>query len=179
LAGGFLEQPWLETLPVFVTKETIARDWLKINPTGISERLGPPDVRIRFSTYLTPAWFRWRLFPEFLDPNFEWDNRPLYSPNEAARLCGLNRKPTLSRLKPVALFLWGPTEVRVQLFREVDCINLRRSIASGKVRVQTRSKVAPVFGAGVFPAMHCWNDDREDERIKLARREGEFFANLI
>ena len=93
----------------------------------------------------------------------------------------IESQANVERLTPVALFQWGPTEVRVQLFRERDCINLRRSIAAGRIKVQTRSLKAPVFGAHLSEPRHVFASDQsaEQQRVSIARRESEFWARMI
>jgi hypothetical protein len=96
--------------------------------SGIQSLDGLPDAG-----FLTEAWFRWRLFPDCIDPDFEAkDNKPLYSINEAAKLCGLNRYAAERRLIAVALLQWGHCGFRLKLFREKDCVNLRRQSKTEK-----------------------------------------------
>lgn len=124
------------------------------------------------------TWFRWRVFPDSIDPDFVDDGKPLYSINEAAKLCGLNRLPAERRLTAVALLQWGHCGFRLKLFREKDCLNLRRRIKNQEIKVQARSCVRPKFNAYLSDARHSWSSDQviEQQRIENLQSVPKFWA---
>jgi hypothetical protein len=165
-------------LPILLSRHTCAR-WFCTNTRSIRNRLGPADAQIRYGAADTEAWLRWRVYNDCLeDPNFEPSKRPLYTLAEAARLVGITRRVMEGRLRPIALLECGHRDLHIPLFRERDCINLRKAISVGEVKIQKRSLNRPILGAYLSGAYHPWAEDLavEQKRIKEVRSEPAFWS---
>jgi hypothetical protein len=164
--------------PVFIGIRYASRA-LGIWTGGVESRLGAPDALLRFGARDQNAWLQARI-----ENVIQRTESPiiLYGRQEARRIVGISVRAAQRILNDDAGIAWFPGfgGQMHPLFHEEQLREIRRDIAAGKVRVQTRSKKAPVFGAGQFPARHCLAEQAAEQlRIARARREAEFWANLV
>jgi hypothetical protein len=165
--------------PIFVGVRFCARE-LGCWYGAVEKHLGKPDAILRFGARDQKAWLEKRI--DHILPRAE---APLilYGRVEARRFVGISIRAS-QRILPDSLavaFFPGFGGVMHPLFLESQLSEIRRSIASGRTRVQRRSLKAPKFQACISPARHCWNDDQsaEDKGVANARRESEFWSRMI
>jgi hypothetical protein len=163
--------------PIFVGIRYCARK-IGVWHGSIEKHLGSPDALLRFGARDQKAWIEKRIdhiLPRTETPVILWGRR------EATQFVGITTR-TAQRILPDSLavaFFVGFAGRLHPLFHEEQLRQIRRDIAAGGIKVQTRSKKSPVFGAGQFPARHCLNHDDENSRIANARRESEFWSKML
>jgi hypothetical protein len=105
----------------------------------------------------------------------------LWSLPESARRIGVTERVAQRVLNSPAAFLDRGRKGKFPLFSDSQIKQVIREIGKGSIRVQIRSLRGPKFGAHISEARHYLASDQsvEDQRVSSARRESEFFAQLL
>jgi hypothetical protein len=145
---------------------------------SVEKHLGPADAILRFGSRDQKAWLEKRI--ENILPHSK-SAVILYGRVEARRFVGISTRAA-QRILPdelgVAWFI-GFAGLNHALFPEDQLREIRKSIASKRIKVQTRSLKSPRFNAHVAPGRHVWNDiEIENDRIAKLRFEPEFWSRV-
>jgi hypothetical protein len=167
-------------LPFLLTRHACAQRLL-CDPRKVQDKLGSPDCFARVSWREDPSWMRQRVFPDDESPWLDDSDfgQILYSRFEAAKLCSLAHSAMAKRLKPVAVLL--NADRRLPLYRRKDIEQLRANIASGAVKVQTRSLRGLKRGVYMVDAFHSLASELnvEQDRIRRQRQAPAAWSRLV
>jgi hypothetical protein len=104
----------------------------------------------------------------------------LWSLQELAKRVGVTPRFAFKKLPPPVATLKNG-EANWYLWREIQLMQFRKDISSGKVRVPVRSLRGPKFGVHFSPARHFLADDQQAENSRIAKHRSEpaFWSKLI
>jgi hypothetical protein len=152
--------------------------YAKCHPYRLQRRIGEPDAVLRRGIGESGLWLCDRIF----------DGKPseprlphglvLYSLPEAARLIGIVYA-VAKRILPDAMAVVLGKDVHSKpqpVWLEATCLDIRRKIKSGEIRVPARSLTKPLYGVRIAPARHTLAESQRAE--SEAYRKAYPFAGL-
>jgi hypothetical protein len=135
---------------------------------GIHRKLGPPDGTLRIGCMEVPIWLAERaLSVKFGEiPNMTW-----FTTNEACRYVGVKRS-TFKRIAPELLGFMvsgNPWSSSLPIWTEAQCLQVRRQIKAGDIKVRASSLSKPLLGIGIVPARHRLVYSQSSETIEYRK----------
>jgi hypothetical protein len=166
-------------LPIFIGRRTAA-ERLGCTLSKVERFIGGADIVIRVGVRDDPAWLLARL-----DHLIEFQDFPagfLWTRNEARRRLALSVRVAMRVLnRPVAFLASAYGHAQLPLFAEKQLDEIRQQVASGTIKVQTRSLRGPKRGVCQTDPRHTLASDLGIEaiRIRSKRKDAEFWAKLL